>query len=90
MKATQLLGAPRRSALISAAVTGQIDVRRLVIESCRMSLTPKTIQIYLPGGDPRGIRVAEITTRIVQVIEVPRSLLSSFSLWTRVHRAVYF
>ena len=43
-----------------------------------MSPTPKTIQIFLPGGDPRGIRVAEITTRIVQVIEVPRSLLPDF------------
>ena len=43
-----------------------------------MSSTPKTIQIFLPGGDPRGIRVAEITTRIVQVIEVPRSLLQEF------------
>ncbi len=43
-----------------------------------MSVTPKTIQIFLPGGDPRGIRVAEITTRIVQVIEVPRSLLQDF------------
>ena len=43
-----------------------------------MNLTPKTIQIFLPGGDPRGIRIAEITTRIVQVIEVPRSLLSDF------------
>ena len=41
-------------------------------------MTPKTIQIFLPGGDPRGIRVAEITTRIVQVIEVPRSLLRDF------------
>jgi predicted GIY-YIG superfamily endonuclease len=41
-------------------------------------MTPKTIQIFLPGGDPRGIRVAEITTRIVQVIEVPRSLLQDF------------
>jgi len=40
--------------------------------------TPKTIQIFLPGGDPRGIRIAEITTRIVQVIEVPRSLLQDF------------
>lgn len=40
-----------------------------------MTPTPKTIQIFLPGGDPQGIRVAEITTRIVQVIEVPRSLL---------------
>lgn len=43
-----------------------------------MNLTPKTIQIFLPGGDPQGIRIAEITTRIVQVIEVPRSLLSDF------------
>jgi predicted GIY-YIG superfamily endonuclease len=41
-------------------------------------MTPKTIQIFLPGGDPRGIRIAEITTRIVQVIEVPRSLLQDF------------
>jgi predicted GIY-YIG superfamily endonuclease len=38
----------------------------------------KTIQIFLPAGDPRGIRIAEITTRIVQVIEVPRSLLADF------------
>jgi hypothetical protein len=43
-----------------------------------MSTTPKTIQIFLPRGDPRGIRIAEITTRIVQVIEVPRSLLDDF------------
>jgi predicted GIY-YIG superfamily endonuclease len=43
-----------------------------------MQPTPKTIQIFLPGGDPQGIRVAEITTRIVQVIEVPRSLLPDF------------
>jgi hypothetical protein len=41
--------------------------------------TPKTIQIFLPSGDPRGLRVAEITTRIVQVIEVPRSRLDEFS-----------
>jgi hypothetical protein len=43
-----------------------------------MNAAPKTIQIFLPGGDPQGIRVAEITTRIVQVIEVPRSLLQDF------------
>jgi predicted GIY-YIG superfamily endonuclease len=43
-----------------------------------MNSTPKTIQIFLPGGDPRGIRIAEITTRIVQVIEVPRSLVQDF------------
>ena len=39
---------------------------------------PQTIQIFLPAGDPRGIRVAEITTRIIRVIEVPRSQLGEF------------
>lgn len=38
----------------------------------------RTIQIYLPDGDPRGIRIAELTTSIVRVIEVPRALLSNF------------
>jgi len=41
-------------------------------------IRPQTIQIYLPAGDPRGMRVAEITTRIVRVIEVPRSQLAEF------------
>ena len=39
---------------------------------------PQTIQIFLPSGDPRGMRVADITTRIVRVIEVPRSQLADF------------
>lgn len=39
---------------------------------------PQTIQIFLPTGDPRGMRVAEITTRIIRVIEVPRSQLADF------------
>ena len=39
---------------------------------------PRTIQIYLPKGDPRGLRVAELTTSIVRVIEVPRTLLDEF------------
>lgn len=43
-----------------------------------MRLSPKTIQIFLPSGDPHSIRTAEITTRIVQVVEVPRSLLKDF------------
>ncbi len=56
-----------------------------------MSSTPKTIQIFLPGGDPQGIRVAEITTRIVQVIDVPRSLLSEFINTSESDQvAVYF
>ncbi len=56
-----------------------------------MKATPKTIQIFLPSGDPRGIRIAEITTRIVQVIEVPRSLLQDFLKMPESEQvAVYF
>ena len=56
-----------------------------------MQTTPKTIQIFLPGGDPQGIRVAELTTRIVQVIEVPRSLLQDFLKMPESDQvAVYF
>jgi hypothetical protein len=43
-----------------------------------MTARPRTIQIFLPTGDPRGIQVAALTTSIVQVIEVPRPLLSDF------------
>ena len=56
-----------------------------------MSATPKTIQIFLPAGDPQGIRVAEITTRIVRVIEVPRSLLNEFLAMPEADQvALYF
>lgn len=38
----------------------------------------QTIQIYLPSGNPAGMRIASLTTRTVRVFEVPRSLLSEF------------
>lgn len=38
----------------------------------------QTIQIYLPSGDPAGLRVANLTTRTVRVFDVPRSLLPEF------------
>jgi hypothetical protein len=43
----------------------------------RQALQPngKTIQIYCPTGEPRGVRIAEVTTRIVQAVVVPRSKL---------------
>jgi hypothetical protein len=44
-----------------------------------MKPTPKRIQIYLPSGDPQGIRIAEFATRTLQVIEVPRKLLHEFA-----------
>lgn len=56
-----------------------------------MTPTAKTIQIFLPSGDPRGLRIAEITTRIVQVIEVPRSRLDEFGQMTESGQVgVYF
>jgi hypothetical protein len=36
---------------------------------------PQTIQFFLPQGEPRGIRIADITTRIVQAVLMPRSKL---------------
>lgn len=35
----------------------------------------KTIQIYCPTGEPRGVRIAAITTRIVQAVVIPRAKL---------------
>lgn len=34
---------------------------------------PQTIQFFLPQGEPRGIRIADITTRIIQASVVPYS-----------------
>jgi len=39
---------------------------------------PRTIQIFLPSGDPSGIRIAEQTTSIIRLIEVPRSNMADF------------
>jgi hypothetical protein len=43
-----------------------------------MNRWPQTIRISLPNEDPRGTRIAEIKTRIVQAVNVPRSRLSDF------------
>lgn len=34
---------------------------------------PQTIQIFLPDGNPRGVRIAEITNRTVKAIMFPRN-----------------
>lgn len=43
-----------------------------------MNSRPQTIQIFLPQGDPSGIRQAEITTRTVRVFEIPRAQVGVF------------
>lgn len=51
----------------------------------------KTIQIYLPEGEPQGIRIAEITTRTIQAVQVPRAKLASFFARRECeHIGVYF
>jgi predicted GIY-YIG superfamily endonuclease len=44
-----------------------------------MKAIGKTIQIYLPDGNPRGLKIAEITSRTVQAILIPRSVLDEAS-----------
>ena len=39
---------------------------------------PLTIQLYLPDGNPKGLRISELTTSVVRVIEVPRTYLGAF------------
>ena len=39
----------------------------------------KTIQIFLPDGNSRSIRIAEITSRTVQSMLIPRSKLDEAS-----------
>ena len=36
---------------------------------------PRTIQIFLPDGDPRSVRIADITSRTVQAVQVPRGAI---------------
>lgn len=43
-----------------------------------MTPSAKTIQIFLPTGNPRGIRCAEMTTRTVRLIEIPRVHFKEF------------
>lgn len=50
-----------------------------------------TIQIFLPDGNPRSIRLAEITNRTIQAILIPRAKLSEAGRREELQRcSVYF
>ncbi|HTV46919.1 MAG TPA: GIY-YIG nuclease family protein [Phycisphaerae bacterium] len=56
-----------------------------------MPIDAKTIQIFLPDGEPRGIRIAEITTSIMQAVQVPRARLDRIMSRKEIeHIGVYF
>ncbi len=52
---------------------------------------PLTLQIYLPTGDPQGIRIANLTTRTITVFDVPRTEIEGFFERKEANQvAVYF
>nr|WP_321466413.1 GIY-YIG nuclease family protein [uncultured Desulfobulbus sp.] len=51
----------------------------------------KTIQIFLPDGNPRGVKIADITSRTVQTMLIPRSSLEDVATRSEVQSVgVYF
>lgn len=51
----------------------------------------RTIQIYLPTGEPRGIRISEMTTRTVQAVLIPQNQLKTAKARPELDQiAVYF
>ncbi|WP_409250661.1 GIY-YIG nuclease family protein [Bacillus sp. SCS-153A] len=51
----------------------------------------KTIQIFMPDGSPTSVKIAEVTTRIVQLILIPRNKLTEMNQRDEVKNVgVYF
>lgn len=48
---------------------------------------PQTIQIFLPDGNARSIRIAEITSKIVKAIQIPRNKIKEAESRSEVHLA---
>jgi len=52
---------------------------------------PQTIQIFLPDGLPRSVKIAEITNRVVKAVLVPRNKLDYISTRNELNNVgVYF
>ncbi|MEC3905749.1 GIY-YIG nuclease family protein [Tamlana sp. 2201CG12-4] len=52
---------------------------------------PQTIQIFLPDGSPRSVKIAEITNRVVKAILVPRNKLEYISTRNELNNVgIYF
>lgn len=51
----------------------------------------KTIQIFLPDGNPRGVKIADITSRTVQTLLIPRSALDDVAKRNEIQSVgIYF
>ena len=52
---------------------------------------PQTIQIFLPDGSPRSVKIAEITNRVVKSVLVPRNKLDYISTRQELNNVgIYF
>jgi hypothetical protein len=52
---------------------------------------PQTIQIFLPDGSPRSVKIAEITNRVVKAILVPRNKLEYIATRNELNNVgIYF
>lgn len=51
----------------------------------------KTIQVFLPDGNPRGVKIAEITARTVQAVFLPRSEFDKAAIRNELNNVgIYF
>ena len=51
----------------------------------------KTIQIFLPDGNPRGLKIADITSRTIQTLLIPRSGLEDAAKRAEIQNVgIYF
>jgi len=52
---------------------------------------PRTVQIFLSDGNARSLRIAAVTSRTVQAIQIPRAQLKAAASQKEVRRmGVYF
>lgn len=52
---------------------------------------PQTIQIFLPDGSPRSVKIAEITNRVVKAVLVPRNKIDYISTRNELNNVgIYF
>lgn len=51
----------------------------------------KSIQIYLPDGNPKGIKVCEIPNSVIKAVFIPRNLLDKVSEFENIEKVgIYF
>ena len=52
---------------------------------------PQTIQIFLPDGSPRSVKIAEITNRVVQAVFIPRNKIDYIATRNEIKNVgIYF